>query len=94
MILLNIRNNHETNFYSDLDHESLLEELPPSIRSELVTLLYEQNNIGAIAFFHGKSPDFMNEILPMLKHMTLEKNEILYRDGDWADESNLARIYY
>ena len=70
-----------------MSHDTLLEELPTSLRSELITLIYQQNNLGVIAFFHGKDPEFLNEIMPHLRRITLEKDEIIYRDGDWADES-------
>ena len=70
-----------------MSHDTLLEELPTSLRSQLITLIYQQNNLGCIAFFHGKSPDFLNQILPLLKRITLEADDVIYRDGDWADES-------
>ena len=77
-----------------MSHDTLLEELPTSLRSQLITLIYQQNNLGTIAFFHGKSPDFLNHILPLLKRITLEKDDVIYRDGDWADESKNIIINY
>ena len=71
-----------------MSHESLLDELPSGLRSQLVTLIYQQNNLGVIAFFDGKNPEFLHEILPLLKRITMQKDEIIYRNGDWADESN------
>ena len=70
-----------------MTHDTLLEELPTSLRSQLITLIYQQNNMDCIAFFQGKSPEFLNQILPLLKRITLEKDDVIYRDGDWADES-------
>ena len=70
-----------------MSNESLMEELPTSLKSELITLMYQQNHLDSIAFFQGKSPDFLNLILPLLKRIALEKDDVIYRDGDWADES-------
>ena len=77
-----------------MSHESLLEELPSGLRSQLITLIYQQNNLGVIAFFDGKNPEFLHAILPLLKRITLEKDEVIYRDGDWADESNIYIYIY
>ena len=64
-----------------------MEELPSSLRSQLLSLIFKKNNLGVIAFFHGKSPYFINDILPKLRRITLEKDELIYRYGDYIDES-------
>ena len=87
------RNNHETHFPTDMSQNALLEELPQSLRSEVMTLIYQQNNLGVIAFFQGKHPEFIHNILPLLKPLTFEKDDIIYRDGDWADESIIYIIF-
>ena len=86
------RNNHETQFYSEMSQDILLEELPAHLRSQLITLIYKENNLDIIKFFQGKSPDFLNQILPLLKRITLSQDEVIYQYGDWADESTLVNI--
>ena len=81
------RHNHETQFYSDMTHEALLDELPINLRSELVTLIYKQNNLDRIAFFQDKPPEFLSQILHMLKRITLEKDDVIFSHGNMADES-------
>ena len=73
-----------------MSHETLMEELPSSLRGELIGLIFKKNNLGSIAFFHGKCPYFINDLLPMLKRITLEKDEVIYRYGDYIDESILS----
>ena len=89
-ICINIlyRNNHETHFYSDMNYESLLEELPSSMRAQLVTLIFQENKLGVIKFFKKQNPNFLSMILPLLKRITVEKDDVIYKDGDMPDESN------
>ena len=70
-----------------MKHDALMEELPSSLKNQLLSLIFKKNNLGTIAFFHGKSPYFINEILPLLKKITLEKDEPIYRYGEYIDES-------
>jgi hypothetical protein len=41
-----------------------------------------------IKFFKDKDPNFIMGLLPLLKTIKIEKNEFLFREGDFADESN------
>ena len=78
-----------------MNQETLLEELPPSLRSIVVTLLYQKNKIDNVQFFHRKDPNFLIEILPCLKQISVDKDDFIYNDGDWADESiYIYRIIY
>ena len=72
-----------------MNYESLLEELPSSLRAQLVTLIFDENKLGVIKFFQKQNPNFLNMILPLLKRITVEKDEVIYKDGDMADESKL-----
>ena len=77
-----------------MNHETLMEELPTTLRSQILSLIFQKNNLGSIAFFHGKSPYFICDILPLLKRITLEKDEVIYRHGDYIDESlDILYIY-
>ena len=64
-----------------------MEELPTNLRIQLLSLIFDKNNLHSIAFFSGKSPYFIADILPLLKRITLEKDEVIYGQGDWIDES-------
>ena len=77
-----------------MTHETLLEELPTNMRSQLITLIFKQNNLDSIAFFQGKSPEFLHQILPLLKRVSLAKDELIYRSGDWVDESIIYIYIY
>ena len=90
IIIIISRNNHETQFYSDMNYDSLLEELPSALRSQLITLIYNENKLDVITFFKNQQPNFLNSILPLLKRISVEKNEIIYNDGDIADESIIS----
>ena len=86
LILLS-RANHDTQFNLYMDQEMLLEELPPALRSDVVALLFHKHQIDNIQFFRTKDPNFLLEILPVLKQLSIEQNEIIYKEKDWADES-------
>ena len=87
------RTNHEGHLFSDISHQALMDDLPASLRTQLMKLIYKKNNFGVVEFFKYKRPDFLNEITPMLKRIKVEKDEIIYRDGHWPDESIYIYIY-
>jgi hypothetical protein len=59
------------------DQENLLMELPPSLKSEVVSHTHG-NIIQRIGFFSDKNPDFLWQILPLLKPLKIYKTEILF----------------
>ncbi|CDW71963.1 cation channel family protein [Stylonychia lemnae] len=67
------------------DQERLLNELPPSLKSEVVSHTHG-NIISGIKFFQDKNPDFLWQVLPLLKNMKIYKGDTLYSQGDHADE--------
>ena len=79
-----------------MNYDSLLEELPSALRSQLITLIYNENKLDVITFFQNQHPNFLNSILPLLKRISVEKDEVIFNDGDMADESkhfNILIIY-
>ena len=76
-----------------MSHETLMEELPTNLRIQLLSIIFEKNNLHSIKFFEGKNPYFIIDILPMLKRISLEKDEVIYGQGDWIDESIYIYIY-
>ena len=80
-------------FYSSIDQENLLEELPAAMRAEVITLTHRKT-LEKIKFFKGKNPNFLLEILPVLRRISMCKGEVLFSEGDWADESKCFIYYY
>ena len=76
-----------------MSHETLMEELPTNLRIQLLSIIFEKNNLHSIKFFEGKNPYFIIDILPMLKRISLEKDEVIYGQGDWIDESIYIYIF-
>lgn len=66
--------------------------LPPSLRNEVLSNTYGEI-VGKIKFFIDmKDADFLWKLLPLLKPIKLEKNDILYWKGDHANESTTLHI--
>lgn len=57
--------------------QTLLEELPPLLKTELSYIMnrHLRNEIG---YFHEKSQTFISTIGPLLKPIKLEANEYVY----------------
>ena len=79
-LVFKIKQHLESNskFSSTLDHqEKLLNELPASLRSEVITHTHGEI-IQKINFFRDKDPDFLWAVLPILRPLKLLPNDILY----------------
>lgn len=70
-----------------MDQEKLLNELPASLRAEVVMHTHGRI-IKTIKFFDDKQsdPDFVWAILPQLKPMNVFNKDILYNQGDLPEE--------
>ena len=88
-----LRKNHETSLVSMLDTESLLRELPPALKAEVINLT-NRKLFTTIAFFKGKDPNFLADVICHLRPLTIIQGELVYRDGDAADESNIYIYIY
>ena len=88
-----IKNNHKTQFYSDMDYSTILDELPPSLRSQLATVIYTGNQLGEIEFFKTQHPNIIQSILPTLKRMIIKEDDCIYQYGDLAEESKFGVKY-
>ena len=69
-----------------MDYDTLLDELPSSLRAQLATVIYMGNQLGAIEFFSNQHPNVINSILPLLKRIVVKKDELIYQNGDLAEE--------
>ena len=77
--------NDSKDFNSLVEQENLIRDLPPSLRSEVIE--YTTSRIvEKIPFFKDKSLDFSHKLLPMLKARRLYRGDLLYSEGDLADE--------
>jgi CRP-like cAMP-binding protein len=70
---------------SDGDWEALFQDLPPSLRTDVIQSTHGQI-IDGIKFFKDKPQDFLINLIPRLKPMTLYDNDILFNQGDQAEE--------
>jgi CRP-like cAMP-binding protein len=62
-----------------------LQELPASLRAEVAKHTY-QNVFQRLKFFQNKDPSFILAFLPILSQQNFEAREILYREGDIAED--------
>ena len=70
---------------TDGDWEELFQELPSQLRTEVIQSTHGQI-INGIKFFRDKSQSFLISMIPRLKNMNLYDNDILFSQGDQAEE--------
>ena len=59
--------------------------LPPYLRDEILTTIYE-DLVRRISFFQDiEDAEFLWRIMPMLQDITFQKGDTLYWKGDHAD---------
>lgn len=80
-----IMHNHEQNVYSWFSHDSLLKELPASLRTEISLHMYKKI-VEKVSFFQDKDPGFISYIVPTLKHISFKSGELMFTEGDYSDE--------
>jgi hypothetical protein len=67
------------------DQKKLLQELPSSLRAEVVSHIHA-DIIKNITFFKDKGAEFLYAALPLVRRFNLPQKEILYKEGDPAEE--------
>lgn len=67
------------------DQKKLLQELPSSLRAEVVNHIHA-DIIKNITFFKDKGAEFLYSALPLVKRFNLPPKEVLYKEGDPAEE--------
>jgi hypothetical protein len=77
--------NNNFNNTSLSESKSLLNELPSTLRAEVVKQTYA-DIILKIKFLNKKDADFLWAFLPALKPMKVYSRDILYRQGDHPEE--------
>ena len=81
----NFFENQARSIGNDGDWDSLFEELPPSLRTDVLKSTRGQI-IKGIRFFRDKPQEFLLAIIPKLKNLNLFDQDILYSEGDQAEE--------
>lgn len=67
------------------EQDDLVADLPPSLKNEVVNFTIK-SVAYQVPFFKDKNQDFQTKVLPLLKSKNLYKNDIVFSEGDIADE--------
>eukprot|EP00347_Sterkiella_histriomuscorum_P012023 403370187 len=80
-----IENNYET-LHNQEEEANLVKDLPPSLRDEVFSNTYGEI-IQTVEYFRNiTDSDFLWRILPLLKPVKLEKDDVLYWKGDLSED--------
>ena len=82
-----LKQNSATAYNCHFDQDSLLEELPTAIKNEVLSCTHRKI-LNSFSFFKDKPPQFVMDILPLFRPLSLLKDEAIYRKGDLAEEGN------
>ena len=88
-----LQRNADASHFHFLDQDLLLNELPAALKSEVMSITHKKI-LDSFSFFKGKPPQFVLDILPGFQHISLSKDEVIYRKGDWIQDSKLLRLSY
>ena len=80
-----LRYSAEKRGFSWLDKLSIFNELPKTLRYE-VAINMHHGAAKDITFFKGKDQTIIAAIVPLLQPMFLERNDYVYKKGEFADE--------
>ena len=62
-----------------------MEELPPKLKVELMTLIHQKMYMN-VHFFKGKDASFVSWIATVLKPFNIEEREYIYKDGEVVND--------
>ncbi|OMJ94420.1 hypothetical protein SteCoe_2474 [Stentor coeruleus] len=77
--------NYEENIFSWFDQDSLMNELPSSLRTE-VSLHMHHKIVEKVYFFQDKDPGFISYMVPKLRTICLQAGDYLYKEHEYPDE--------
>mmetsp|Transcript_26543 Transcript_26543/g.40540 ORF Transcript_26543/g.40540 Transcript_26543/m.40540 type:complete len:249 (-) Transcript_26543:2024-2770(-) len=80
-----IENNYEA-LYSMNDETQLIKMLTPSLRDELLSFIFGKIVAKIKFFYECEDQDFLWHILPILKTIQLQQEDVLYFRGDYAED--------
>ena len=92
-ILRILKRNAEVSYFSFLDQDMLLNELPSALKNEILSITHKRI-LDSFSFFKGKPPQFVLDILPEFKHISLFQDDLIYRKGEWVENSNTFIYIY
>ena len=84
-IIQALTNNSAQGYSTFFNQDELLQELPSALRNEVLNVTHRKI-LNSFSFFKDKPPQFVLDILPKFKHLTLPQDEALYREGDYVEE--------
>jgi CRP-like cAMP-binding protein len=67
------------------DKMNIFNELPRNLRYELALAMH-QGSVKHLPFFADKDPVFVSTVVPFLQHIKLKAGELIYKQGEYADE--------
>ena len=77
--------NYEGNIFSWFDQDTLMNELPSSLRSEVSSHMHYKI-VAKIHFFLDKDPAFISYMVPKLRTICLQAGDFLYKEHEYPDE--------
>ena len=92
-ILRILKRNADVSSFNFLDQESLLDELPSALKSEVLSITHKRI-LDSFNLFKGKPPQFMLDIIPEFKHISLAADEVIYRKGGWVEDGKEYMYFY
>jgi hypothetical protein len=81
-----IENNYEA-IYNQDDEATIIKMLPPYLRDEVLSNTFGEV-VEKIKFFHDMDDvDFLWKVLPLLIPLKIEKSDVVYWQGEYAQDS-------
>ncbi len=72
----------------------IIKMLPPYLRDEVLSNTFGEV-VEKIKFFHDMDDvDFLWKVLPLLTPLKIEKTDVVYWQGEYAQDGNYNSIYY
>jgi CRP-like cAMP-binding protein len=81
---IHFENQYKTNNNME-DWETMFSKFPPQLRSDIVKVTHG-TIISTIKFFQNRKQDFLIRLIPKLKLNSYFDNDIVYSQGDQAEE--------
>ena len=88
-----LKKNSDSGYLCFLDQDTLLNELPAALKNEIMCMTHEKI-LNSFSFFRGKAPSFVLDILHEFTHISLSPDEVIYRKGDWIEDSKYTFSIY
>ena len=92
-ILRILKRNSDVSSFNFLDQESLLDELPSALKNEVLGIT-RNRILDSFNLFKSKPPQFMLDIIPEFRQISLARDEVIYRKGGFVEDSNYYNYIY